>query len=316
MYSKIIGNPISVLRYKVDTNFLKIIAFDYRNSNKEYKIKSSYDESRKDLNVVIESEDKNIPVINQVNHSLDYYIDIIRNNSKRPVPMKVVKNNSEDIKPIEFKFNDEVTIELPLQPHYQALIFDNKVVTYNENRSKESEYHICKNGIYELNDKFTDFRIISEDGHSAGSVEGINLFNPVIRVSKDIPSLNNIPKSIIVEADDCLETVDLDYDIYGILKSAISRMDCISCNYTTYELENSVQVKESVHNLFFDNFNYNNYFENGKKYVDEIIKLGIQGNYIEFIHVVYDNVDKVEEVEYKDPSEVDFDAIADKYFNY
>ena len=71
------GTPISILRYGLDNKKHSLVSFDYRDNKKEFKIKSSYIDR---LNVIIETNKRNIPIGSEVYHNLLFYLNQIHLN--------------------------------------------------------------------------------------------------------------------------------------------------------------------------------------------------------------------------------------------
>lgn len=314
MYGNIIGDPKSILRYKLNLNGLYLTDFSYRDSDKEFKIKTSAaDVISKTSNIIIETKDKNNPIGYQFAHKLDFYKNIAKNNTDIKKAIKVKKNTTDEPISMELPFFENLSFDVPINPMQTGVLYNDSLVVYNSNtKRKVTEYHVISDGILELNEDMSVLSLISKTGEYKGYVECYGFINPTINLSRDVAVFNNLP-TIVCKND---EKILVNYNQYGIIESITSSNDTnIKCVYNSHSEGANYSIKESVHHLLFDNFNYENYLDY-KKASDDILKINIEENEVEYIQVIYDNVTEIQEVEFKDPEDLDFDNLVERYFNY
>lgn len=307
------GEPISILRYKLNLYTLELVDFSYRDSDRTMKIKTSVN-SAGVANIIIETADKNIPIGQQFNHTLDFYKSIIKNNGERQKSIKMVRNTSFKDEYIGLPYTDKYTIKVVIPSKYTGVLYDDKLVIYRSfNQHKTTEYHITTDGILELKQDASYLTIINKNkGEKVGSVECLDPISPTINISKELVVLNSLYQNIISNDK---EKINSTYDEYGVMNSITTDIKNVKCVYESYKDENNTTIRESVHHLLYDNFNYNNRFTK-RKVVNEVMRIG-KDNIAEYLQVIYNHVNDIKEVAERDESDIpDFDKLAEEYFDY
>ena len=308
------GEPISILRYKLNLYNLELVDFSYRDSDRQMKIKTSVN-SAGIANVIIETKNKVIPIGEQFNHTLDFYKMIIRNNGERQKSIKMVRNTSlNKDEYVELPYTDKYTIKVVVPPKYTGVLYDDKLVIYRSfNQHKTTEYHITTDGILELKQDASYLTILNKNkGEKVGSIECLEPTTPTINISRELVVLNSLYQHIINNEK---EIMDATYDEYGVMNDIITDIPGVKCVYESYKDENNTTIRESMHHLLYDNFNYNNRYTK-RKVVNEVMRIG-KDNIAEYLQVIYNHVNDIKETPDRNDDDIpDFDKLAKEYFDY
>lgn len=303
------GTPISILRYGLDNKKHSLVSFDYRDNKKEFKIKSSYIDR---LNVIIETNKRNIPIGSEVYHNLLFYESIVKNMGTTPKPLKVYENKNDYPLSVKIRWNDQMDIGIEIDPYYTGIDYGTSFCIFNSNYkpAKVKEYILTDYGIVynEYINESCESKVIvlSELGNINKEISYLDFVRPISTFSHRIKSLELRPKLININDN---EIIQVEYNYHGLVKSIDS--DAYICEYSLYE-EDRNKIMNSTTTLMFDIFNPKNYFNN-KLVVDEFLVTYTDSNVTEFMQVIYDDVQSIDDA---DSKMYKFSDYVSKYFNY
>ena len=226
----ILGEPISIVRYKIDTNFKKVIGLDYYTNKKDIKIRTeirpSEESAQKDSYLYIDVYGDNVTsyyLEKQFGHRLYFYRNIAENINKKIKPLKIKKNTTSEAIKIDIPFG-YFNIQVPLDPGYTAIYYLSYVCIYDKNSIEVCRYIISHDGLYQILLDGAVFTFIDpEEGSSSGSY----LLGGMINHNNEMPILNqifpitNLPTKLV---DNDLR-YKIEYDEYGLMKSIESERD-------------------------------------------------------------------------------------------
>jgi hypothetical protein len=130
---------------------------------------------------------------------------------------------------------------------------------------------------------------------------------------KLITPISRVPMRLIDEADN---HKNMSYDLYGMMLNIDGTND-LQCFYTNEYRKYNLRIRESVHHLVYDNFDMSQHYYNTRKAVAESVKINEIDNELEYIRVIFDNVEQIKEVsEYEFREQANFYATTDRCFRY
>ncbi|MBR6289442.1 MAG: hypothetical protein IKR19_08905 [Acholeplasmatales bacterium] len=317
---KVMGEPISMVRYRLNWQTNKITALDYRTSKKDFKITSSMDKD----NIIVNLQGNyngavcNFPINGATFFNLDEYKNIFKNraeNTRSIPPLHIIKNTSGNEKPIDIPFGD-YELQIQLKPGCDAIFYLDHVSIFDSNKVEIAKYYIYDDGIYEIAKTLSNFTYLSkEDGRSSGMFSLDNFISSdkvMPSLSKIIP-LAKLPTRLIDESG---ANIKISYDQYDMMTDISDNTD-IQVFYTPEYEKDIYKIRESVHHLIYDNFDYSNHYYNTRKAVAESIKINDSFNEVEYVGITFDNVEAIIEVgQYQYRQQDDFYLTEEKYFKY
>ena len=326
MLYKVVGMPISIVRYVLNWQKNKITSLEYRTSDKDFKITSSIDSKTDRVTVNLQGiKDGAIidfPIGGATFFKLDDYKNTFKNkannNKFHTIPaLNIIKNTSENIiKQIDIPFGD-YEMQIPLRPNCNAVFYQDHVSIFNRFGREIAKYYVFDDGIYEITDELANFTYISkDDGRSSGffSVDNFDDHSEVMPSLNVITPISKEPMRILDETNMYL---NIAYDTYGLMKRIDEGRD-LECHYTDeYETKDGLRIRESAHHLIYDNFDLSQHYYNTRKGVAESVKINDMDHELEYIRVIYDNVQQIKETnQYEFREQADFYKTVENCFKY
>ena len=324
MLYKVFGKPVSIVRYKLDWMKNRIISLDYRTSDKDFKICTTMDEKR-DVPVVnlegyYNGQIVNVPVGSGTFFKLSEYKAMFNNRvngTGRTPSLNIIKNTGSDVKTIDIPFGD-YEMQIPLYPKQNAVFYTDHVSIFNTADGSESaRYYIQDDGIYEVSSTQSTFTYISkDDGRSSGffSLDSFLGHEEVMPSLKYITPIALLPTRLFVSENDINGSL-IFYDSYGLTKKIETNE--LECWYTPEYNKDNLRIRESVHHLIYDHFDFGNHFYNTRRAVAESVKMDDENKVLEYIRVIFDNLSQIKEIsEYEFREQIDFDETVKQCFKY
>jgi hypothetical protein len=278
----------SYLRYKYDSDY-KYKALDYVNYiDNSFSMETEEKEKDKPITYYIDNNDTKHEFIRYDDitnlflirdHKLTFYKNYMSNKNKNK-PLKL----SKDV--LNIPVTDSINIKIELADGETAVEYIDYIVIYDKDKRKSKDIRLITNGLVLTalcEEKQSETFVFDTNGKVLNHIMLTGFTYPKLLDKSYFEPLSILPTLLGTANDD---RIRLYYDDFGLLKSDSKR----KVIYGTEETK-SKQLYTSIHPLYYDNFDYNNYFTGYEncKWVKEQVCIDNNTRDIEYTRFIYSN---------------------------
>jgi hypothetical protein len=276
----------SYLRYKYDSDY-KYLALDYINyKDSSFSLVTEDEDTDNPKTVIIRNDQKfnfidskdptNLFLIRD--HKLTFYKNYLDNKDKNRL-LKI----SKDV--LNIKITDAINIKIELAEGETAVEYLDCIVIYDVDKRKSKDIRLINNGLVLTalcEEKQSEVFVFDNEGKVLNHIMLTGFTYPKLSDKSYFEPLSILPTLIGTSKDD---RIRLYYDDYGLIKKS-------SDNLTRYKVSDTKDKQSftSIHPLYYDNFDYNNYFTdyNTCKWIKEEVCIYEKKRDIEYTRCIYD----------------------------